>query len=144
MQLLTAGPDSDIYLGWFSSDSKDKEPAEVGNFLGVHVGGPTRIGHYFSPAFTTAKAKKGKVENGPVLVPGKILEWSVLYDPTANNANGEINVTLGEASVTLPLKPGQKAEFGNLDRFGFFNSTIGGQMVKIYLDDLSYTAWQSR
>jgi len=43
-------------------------------------------------------------------------------------------------SVTLALKPGQKAQGASLDRFGLFTSTAGGQMVKIYLDDLTYTA----
>ena len=47
-------------------------------------------------------------------------------------------------SVTLALKPGQKAHGANLDRFGLFNSTAGGQMVKIYLDDLTYSAAASK
>jgi hypothetical protein len=38
------------------------------------------------------------------------------------------------------LKPGKKTEGARLDRFGFFTTTIGGQMVKIYFDDLEYTA----
>ncbi len=48
--------------------------------------------------------------------------------------------TLGTESVSLALKPGQKAEGASLDRFGLFNATVGGQMVKTYLDDLTYTA----
>ena len=80
------------------------------------------------------------MEQGPVLTPGKHFDWSLNYDPKASGGNGEIRVTLGEKSVTLALKPGQKAHGANLDRFGVFNSTIGGQMVKIYFDDLKYTA----
>jgi hypothetical protein len=144
VKLATAGPDSDIYLGWFSSAARDKEPAQAGNFLGIHVGGPTRIGHYFNPAFTTAKGTKGKVDHGPVLTPGKVFDWSLIYDPTANAGNGELRVTLGRDSVTLALRPGQKSEGASLDRFGLFNSTIGGQMVKIYLDNLEYTARAAR
>ena len=140
VKLITAGPDSDIFLGWFSSETRDKEPAAAGNFVGVHMGGPTRIGHYFIPTFTTAKGTKGKVERGPILTPGKVFDWSLIYDPAANAANGEIRVTLGTESVTLALRPGQKLEGAKLDRFGLFNSTIGGQMVKLYLDDLQYTA----
>ncbi len=37
----------------------------------------------------------------------------------------------------LPDRPRKGASF---DRFGLFTSTAGGQMVKIYLDDLTYTA----
>ena len=138
--LVTAGPDSDIYLGWFNHAAKDKEPAEAGHFVGIHVGGPTRVGHYFIPAFTTAKGTKGRVKQGPVLAPGTAFAWSLVYDPAANEGNGAMRVTLGTESVSLALKPGQKAEGASLDRFGLFNATAGGQMVKTYLDDLTYTA----
>lgn len=144
VRLVTAGPDSDMHLGWFSSASKDSSPEVTGSFIGVHVGGPTRIGHYFIPAFTTAKGTKGKVEHGPVLTPGKLFDWSLLYDPAANGGHGELRVTLGKESVTLGLKPGQKAAGASLDRFGLFTSQAGGQMVKIFLDDLQYTAGLAR
>lgn len=139
VRLVTAGPDSDMHLGWFNSASKDTSPDVMGNFLGIHVGGPTRIGHYFIPTFTTAKGTKGKVEQGPVLTPGKLFDWSLIYDPAASGGHGELRVTLGGESVTLALKPGQKAQGASLDRFGLFTSQVGGQMVKIYLDDLTYT-----
>ncbi len=140
VKLVTAGPDSDMHLGWFSSASKDRSPDEAGNFIGIHVGGPTRIGHYFIPQFATAKPTKGKVDQGPVLTPGRIFDWSFVYDPAANGGHGELRVTLGAESVTLALKPGQKKEGATLDRFGLFTSQAGGQMVKIFLDDLHYTA----
>ena len=140
VRLVTAGPDSDMYLGWFNSASKDKNAGDETNFVGIHVGGPTRIGHYFIPVCGTAKGTRAKVDRGPVLTPGMLFEWSLVYEPTASNGNGEMRVTLGKESVTLTLKKGQKAEDATLDRFGLFTSTAGGQMVKIYLDDLSYTA----
>jgi hypothetical protein len=140
VHLVAAGPDSDIFLGWFNSESKESKVGHERNFVGVHVGGPTRVGHYFGPALATAKGSRGKVEKAPVLVPGNTYEWSLVYDPAANRGNGELTATLGDKSVTLALKPGQKAEGASLDRFGFFTTTIGGQMVKIYFDDLEYTA----
>lgn len=140
VKLVTAGPDSDMHIGWFSSASKNKSPDEAGNFIGIHVGGPTRIGHYFIPQFATAKGTKGKVEQGPIITPGKLFDWSLVYDPTASGGNGEMRVTLGTESVTLALKPGQKKQGATLDRFGLFTSQAGGQMVKIFLDDVSYTA----
>src|ERR1700683_5426235 len=57
--LQVGAPDTDMYLGWFNSTEKEKPPLEAGHFLGVHVGGPTRVGHYFHPAFTTAKGTRG-------------------------------------------------------------------------------------
>ena len=140
VKLVTAGPDSDMHIGWFSSATKDESPDEAGSFIGIHVGGPTRIGHYFIPQFATATGTKGKVDSGPVLTPGRLFDWSLVYDPTASGGNGEMRVTLGTESVTLALKPGQKQQGATLDRFGLFTSQAGGQMVKIFLDDLRYTA----
>jgi hypothetical protein len=139
VKMLVAGPDSDMLIGWFSSASRDRSPDEVGNFVGIHVGGPTRIGHYFHPYLTTAKGIHAKVDEGPILTPGKVFDWSFSYDPNGNSGNGELRVTLGEKSVDLPLKPGMKQQGATLDRFGMFTSQIGGQMVKIYLDDITYT-----
>jgi hypothetical protein len=139
VSLVAAGPDSDMSLGWFNSVARVNGPADARDFVGVHVGGPTRIGHYFIPAIMTAKGTMGKVDHGPVLTPGKSFDWSLVYDPAANSGAGAIRVTLGTESVTLALKPGQKTEGARLDRFGLFTSTAGGQMVKIYLDDLTYT-----
>ncbi len=144
VRLVSAGPDSDVFIGFFNSAASDEETADRRNFVGIHVGGPTRVGHYFIPVFATAKGTRGKVEKGPLLRPGKVFDWSLTYDPAANGGNGEMRVMLGDESVTLALKPGQKAEGATFDRFGMFNSTIGGQMVKFYVDDVSYTVGASR
>jgi len=112
----------------------DRDPGWEGH------NGPTRSGHYFIPTFRTATGGAGKVDRGPVLTPGKNFEWSLLYDPTANGGDGEMRVSLGAESVTLALPPGHKARGVELDRFGLFNSTSGGGIVRIYLDDLQYTA----
>jgi hypothetical protein len=139
VKLVTAGPDSDIFIGWFNSAAKDKGAGDAENFVGVHVGGPTRVGHYFIPVLATATGEKRIVKQGPVIKPGKAFDWSLIYDPMANGGIGEMRATLGTETVTLALKPGQKNQGANLDRFGLFTSTTGGQMVKIYLDDLKYT-----
>ncbi len=139
--LQVGAPDSDVFLGWFNSAVK--EPYETGHFLGVHVGGPTRVGHYFHPAFSTAKGTHGLAESGPLLAPGKPFTWSFVYDPAGNSGKGEVRVTLGKESVTLALKDGLKAQGGRFDRFGLFTSTAGGQLVRIYLDDLKYTTARS-
>jgi hypothetical protein len=138
--LKVGAPDSDMFLGWFNSAAKDRPPVAAGHFLGVHVGGPTRVGHYFHPSYTTARGSRGQADKGPVLVPGTVYEWSLVYDPAAGGGRGEIRVTLGDESVTLPLKAGDRAQGARLDRFGLFTSDIGGQLVRIYLDDLRYTA----
>jgi hypothetical protein len=138
--LEVGAPDSDMFLGWFNSAEKEKSPLEAGHFLGVHVGGPTRVGHYFQPAFTTGRGTRGQSRAGPVLEPGKAYAWSLAYEPGAAGGQGAIRVTLGGESVTLVLGKGIKAEGARFDRFGLFTSTIGGQVVRIFVDDLEYTA----
>src|SRR5262249_54099471 len=101
---------------------------------------PTRVGHYFHPAFATARGTHGHADKGPVLVPGKVYEWSLVYDPAAHDGKGEIRVILDKESVALALRAGYKAQGATFDRFGLFTSDIGGQLVRIFLDDLKYTA----
>lgn len=131
--LLVGAPDSDVTLGWFNGK-------ESGNFIGVHIGGPTRVGHYFSPMFKTVAEGKGKTETAPVLAPGKVFDWTLVYDPSANDGIGEMRVTLGDQSAMLPLKKGHKAQGGTFDHFGLWNTPSGGQLVRIFLDDVKYTA----
>jgi hypothetical protein len=137
--LKSGAPDSDMFLGWFNSANQEEPPTQAGHFLGVHVGGPTRVGHYFHPSLATAKGTRTQAAAGPVLVPGKVHEWSLVYDPTAEGGNGAVTVTLDKESVTLALKKGVKTQGASFDRFGLFTSNIGGQIVRIYLDDLKYT-----
>jgi hypothetical protein len=143
--LKVGAPDADMCFGWFHSDSPGASgaaPNKAGTFLGIKVGGPTRVGHYFLPTFTVNENLRGLPDKGPVLHPAKTYEWSLIYDPSANGGNGAITATLGDESVTLQLKPGQKtkAKAALLDRFGLFSIGPGGQIVKLYLDDLQYTA----
>ena len=143
MILKMGAPDSDALLGWFAA-TKDRSPAEAGNFVGIHVGGPTRVGHYFTPTYTTAKGDKGRVKTGPVLTLNKAFEWRLVYDPEANKGNGLLRVTLGKETAELPLPRGHRAEGAKLDRFGFCTSPPGGSQLKVYVDDLKYTARPAR
>ena len=138
--LAVGAPDSDVFLGWFGGDSKDQSPLDTGKFIGVHVGGPTRVGHYFHPALAVTPGKPVAAPAGPVMRQGEVYNWSLLYDPAAENGHGAITVTLGDETVTMPLKQGLRAKGGRFDRFGLLNSPIGGQLVRIYLDDVTYTA----
>lgn len=144
--MTAAGPDADMCFGWFRGSSKADAPDKAGDFLGIHVGGPTRMGHPFLPAFCVNPDLRGRIKKGPSLLPGKTYDWSLVYDPVANDGTGAITVTLGTDSVTLNLKKGQKeqANAACLDRFGVFSIGPGGQMVKLYLDDLQYTAVPAR
>jgi hypothetical protein len=152
--LNVASQDSVVFLGWFNSSDKEHAPTQAGNFVGVKIGGPTRIGHYFLPAYATARPKGAKIEvvgqhpvnvsvdrgTGPVFVPEKAYEWKLVYDPAGNGGKGTITATLGDESVTLALKNGDKEKGASFDRFGLFTGNRGGSFVRIYFDDLKYTA----
>jgi len=137
--VLQAGAlDSDMAFGWFNSD-KYKAP-NAANFLGIHVGGPTRSGHMFCPGYSTASGTREGASKGPVLAPGQVYTWALTYDPKANGGSGSITATLGDEKVTFNLKAKHKLEGASFDRFGFLSIPPGGNLVRIYFDDLTYTA----
>ena len=140
--LAAGGPDADMCFGWFGSKTGGPSPFEDGTFVGVKVGGPTRVGHYFLPAFHAGDSRRVLPKQGPVLEPGKAYEWSLVYDPAASSGQGALTAKLGSETVTLALRPGQKAAAreARLDRFGLLSIGPGGQIVRLYLDDLEYTA----
>jgi hypothetical protein len=156
--LSVGAPDSGMYFGWFNGAEKENAPTQAGNFVGVKIGGPTRVGHYFVPAYATTKTTpiervgnnkrpaKVAVERGtgPVLVPKRVFQWRLVYEPAGNGGKGTIEATLGDQSVTLALKPGDKERGAVLDRFGLFTGHLGGSFVKIYFDDVAYTARSAR
>jgi hypothetical protein len=116
--VLTVGPpDSGMYIGWFNGEEKELSPPQAGNFVGVKVGGPTRVGHYFCPAYATTQTKlpeQGSLQHepnisierdkGPVLTPLKPFDWKLSYDPAAADGKGAITVTLGVESGHAPAE----------------------------------------
>jgi hypothetical protein len=143
--LLVGAPDSDMYLGWFNSAVTNSAIGPRSQtrplFLGVHVGGPTRVGHYFQPAYALEQRVRTP-KTGPVLKPEQSYDWTLHYEPPGTNGSGNIVVRLGGESVSLQLPRAQLAAGTLFDRFGLFTSTIGGQMVRIFFDDFKYTAAQ--
>jgi hypothetical protein len=141
-----AGSDSAVYVGWFDSASKRADVSgRTGypqkNFLGVMVEGPSRIGHYFRPAYGCSDGEGAFPGDGPVIRPdGQAHDWSIGYDPAAAGGNGRITVTFDGKDQAFDLRPGDRRRGATFDRFGVFNLQRGGNHVVIYLDDLAYTA----
>src|SRR5439155_322209 len=126
MNLMKAGGRSSIYFDDLRYDGRSQDFTRDPNwdasgnrppYKAVHVGGPTRVGHYFHPSLSTAEGTRGQAAAGPVLEPNKVYDWSLIYDPIAEGGQGAIRVTLGPESVTLVLKKGVKAQGGRFDRF---------------------------
>ena len=141
-----AGSDSGAYLGWFDSASKtnkvtpeSKEPQK--NMLAVLIEGPSRIGHYFWPAFHDHDGNSFVPKDGPIIRPdGRVHSWAIHYVPRAADGQGRITVTFDGEEQKLTLGVKQREAGAVFDRFGLFNLQTGGQYVDVSLDDLSYTA----
>jgi hypothetical protein len=142
VMLEVGAPDSGMHFGWFKSGGQDKSPEQAGSFVGVRIAGPSRVGHYFAPSFTTAKATARTAGKAPVLIPGRAYDFTLSYDPSANAGLGAVAVKLGDESFTFDFKRGDKAEGGAFDRFGLFSihNDGGHAPVRIWFDDLKYTA----
>ncbi|HWP40219.1 MAG TPA: hypothetical protein VNL70_04790 [Tepidisphaeraceae bacterium] len=141
-----AGSDSGVCLGWFNADSKrNKRDPEVqhpaANFLAIAIEGPSRIGHYFRPIYSTSvQGIRGDAGSGPIIRPdAKQRRWSIDYDPAAAGGKGQITVALDGETVVLELKPDARKAGATFDRFGFFNIQNGGHYVKVFIDDVKYT-----
>jgi hypothetical protein len=140
-----AGSDSGVFFGWFNSSKKNKETAEHAapqtDMLAIMLEGPSRIGHYFRPAYRTRSGKGAYKEAGPIIRPdGKVHRWSIDYNPAGAGGNGQITVKFDDEVQTFDLAPGMKAEGAAFDRFGLFDMQSGGHYVQVWIDDLTYTA----
>jgi len=145
LSLNGAGTDSGVYLGWFDSASKtnkltSEETEPQKNLLAILIEGPSRIGHYFRPAYYVADAEGTKEDTGPIILPdGTAHNWSLRYSPHGANGHGAITVTFDGRTQTLALKPEHRKTGARFDRFGLCNYQNGGQHVDVSLDDLRYT-----
>ncbi len=137
--MTKAGADSAVLIGWFNSKTHIGSPPN--NFAGIMVEGPSRIGHYFRPAYSNAKGESAIQSSGPVIRPNsQAHSWTLDYDPNAASGNGKITVTLDGQPVSIDLKPGIKKDGASFDRFGMLSWQTGGHHVEVYLDDIKYTA----
>jgi hypothetical protein len=136
-QLVTAGPDSDMFIGWFN-DRAEGSPGDEGSFIGVHVGGPTRIGHCFMPRIMNAKGERQVLDSAPVMSLGQSQQWSIVYEPAVEGP-GTMTVTLDGKTAMMHVPADRAPSVDSLTRFGLCTSSIGGQAVKIYFDDLEAT-----
>jgi hypothetical protein len=132
-------------VGWFSSAVKDdrpegRRPPVLHDFIGIHLEGPTGIGHYFRPAVYSSSKQRFGPDQGPILVPdGRSHTWSLTYDPAGSGGRGVMRVTLDDKTAEFILPAGAKQAGATFDRFGILNVRNGGGRVKLFLDDLEFT-----
>jgi len=136
--MVRAAADSAVLLGWFNSPTYIGAPPK--NFIGILIEGPSRIGHYFRPIYSNSHGEDDGSKQGPIIKPSaKSHEWTLDYEPDANNKQGRITVTLDNEKVSLNLKPGVSARKADFDMFGIVSYQRGGHYVDIYFDEISYT-----
>ncbi len=98
------------------SNGPDESRSPQKSILGIKVEGPSRVGHYFRPAYHTAKGEGGTPDTGPLIRPdGAVHDWSIRYSP---QGFGRITVTLDDHTQTFDLRPGDKESGATFDRLG--------------------------
>ncbi|MBI4556954.1 MAG: hypothetical protein HY706_05165 [Candidatus Hydrogenedentes bacterium] len=139
LAMQAGAADSALLVGWFNSRTYIGGPPA--NFLGILIEGPSRIGHYFRPIYHTSDDIRGGLEEGPLVrADDKVHNWSVSYDPSANNGIGKIVAVFDGESLLLDLTPAARKGNAAFDRFGFLSWQRGGHCVEMHFDDLEYTA----
>lgn len=123
LNLVSGAPDSGMAFGWF-------DPVSFA-FIGAQLGGPTRVGHYLLPSYELG-GDHGRARKGPVVMPGKAHSWTMLFEPGV----GTLTVTLDGQSAVVTVPVHRSA----LSRFGLFTIHPGGGQLKMYMDDIRYSA----
>ena len=139
ISFVDGASDSGMQIGWFDSEGIEKLVPK--SFIGILVEGPSAIGHYFRPKYTTPSGNYVVPAKGPVILPNGVKhQWRIIYDPSANNKQGRITVYLDNEVEVLDLPSGHKQDGVKLNRFGIFPLRASGAYIKIYFDDISYTS----
>ncbi len=155
IDLESAAPDSDLFIGWFSRSSTlaSSSSGTPANLVAAQLGGPSAWGFRLFPAYHTSGKLRGSLPNSamstaPMLTPKHHpWEWWVCYQPNADSAgNGRLTVGLADptgarpvSSTAITVPPEAKTADAQLDRFGIRNLETGGHDVVVYLDELRYT-----
>jgi len=148
--VLRAISDSTASIGFYhSKHSMQSNPSQNQSipmdFMGINIEGPSSEAFFFYPVFrahgqdgVTAGWDGGKA---PRIYPDrKVHDWFLRYDPEGANGHGQITVGLDDKTCTLDLTAGHKASGATFDRFGICTPWIDGNSVRVYFDDVSYTA----
>jgi len=139
--------DSDVLFGFFHSDHSLNSAgsdaiAMPPDFLGVSIGGASREGFMFVPAYRLHDKQQNAAGYGPYIFPdGAPHDWSLVYSPAVNGESRMI-VTLDGKRVSLPVPNQNQAMDAHFNRFGLISTHTDGNAQLIYFDDVTYTVSQ--
>jgi hypothetical protein len=138
--------DSATLIGFFhSTESIRVGPSDYmtpENFVGAAIEGPSSEGFYWYPTFNT------NIEDGhgdgnnppPYIYPnGDSHNWTLDYDPSANNGFGMISLSLDGQVSSLNLTAADRSIGAHFNRFGIITTHVDGLGQTVYFDDLTYT-----
>jgi len=145
INFTTGQTDAAMYFGYFNhadqtaTGFKSSDQPAIQS-MGIAISDSSAVGYYFS-GFCNAKGGISASGRGPVFVPnGRQRQFTFEYDPKANDGVGRITYTLDGQTVSFDLTPEMRRSGATFDRFGMANVRRGGNSVRVYLDDLTYTA----
>ena len=143
MAFTAAAADSAVLIGWYNALTPIGNPPR--NFLGIMLEGPSRIGHYWRPALGVSDGQKAVQSDGPVVRPdGTPHEWTLRYDPAANDGAGKITVTIDDEAISFDVPAAMRKADAAFNRFGVLSWQMGGHYVEVYLDDLTFTGEEAK
>jgi hypothetical protein len=149
ISLRRAVTDSDVPFGFFharhSLDSGGSDRISTPpDFLGVIIGGPSREGFMFVPAYRLHNTEGRSAAHAPYLLPdGVPHDWTFEYKPPGAGTPGSLTVTLDGERASLPFPREHQAMGAHFNRFGLITTHTDGNGQHLYFDDLTYTRSQA-
>jgi hypothetical protein len=113
------------------------------DFFGVSIGGPSREGFMFSPAYRLHTTEQRSADRGAYLLPnGKPHDFSIEYTPPSADKPGAVLARLDAETVSLTVPPEHVNTGAHFNRFGLISTHTDGNGQHLYFDDLTYTVSQ--
>ena len=135
---------SGVLFGWFNETSRGWRTP---NSLGIRVdGNGGKYWMFYEYGTQTWETGGGGAFEGeqyqrtktlPFKADGTAHNWSIDYDPTGHNGDGQITFRIDERTYAIPLGPGHRAAGATFNRFGIWNVQTSGKGAELYLDDLT-------
>ena len=72
----------------------------------------------------------------PFLADGKAHDWILEYDPRSAGGNGTITFTLDGTIYTVDVRPEDRADGFEVNRFGILNTMTAGDGLEVWFDEL--------
>jgi hypothetical protein len=128
-KITTTGREGHLLLGFFNSNTLNEW--RTPNTIAIRLSGRGDVFYAWLEYCTKVWRAGGDTPQGfQKAVPGgrptqiefpakgAVLQWSLRYDPAANNGTGSVTAKLGDHTAVCHLDPGHKQDGAAFDRFG--------------------------